>query len=159
MDADSVNKWLTLLANIGVLVGIIFLALEIQQSNRIALATTEISVRSQYKTNNELILANDAVAELLVKAYDANAEFSDAEIEKLYAFWFAHINTWMSIEIAYKNGLLPRATFELAIEDVPSILLSYPALQPIARDSVATFRSGADSQVHAAIREVLEDAD
>jgi hypothetical protein len=159
LDANSVNKWLTLLANIGVLVGIMFLALEIQQSNRIALATTEISVRSQYKTNNELILANDVVAELLVKAYDANAEFSDAEIEKLYAFWFAHVNTWMSIEIAYKNGMLPRTTFEFALEDVRSLLLGYPALQPIARDAISEFRAGAGADVRAAIREVLEDID
>lgn len=28
----------------------------------------------------------------------------------------------MSIEIAYKNGMLPRATFELALEDVRSLL-------------------------------------
>lgn len=141
------------------LVGIIFLALEIRQSNRIAIAATEISVRDQYKAINELVVANDAVAELIAKAHDANAEFSDAEIEKLYGFLYAHINTWMSIEIAYSNGMLPRETFDLALEDVRGVLNDYPALKPLARASMLHFTSVADSHVHRAMRDVLEDTD
>lgn len=159
MHTERINKWLTLLANFGVLVGIIFLAVEVRQSNRIAIATTEISVRDQFKTNNELVLANDAVAELLVKAADADAEFSAVETEKLYAYLYAHINTWMSIEIAYENGMLPRATFEVALDDVRGVLQDYPALQPLVRETMGSFPSVTDSHVYAAMREVLEDID
>lgn len=159
MDTEKLNKWLALLANIGVLVGIIFLALEIRQSNRIALATTEISVRDQFNINNELVLANDTVAELLVKAYDADADFSDVEIAKLYGYWYAHVNTWMSIEIAYKNGMVSRATLEVALADVRGVLHDYPALKSPAREATDWFPSIADSEVQAAIREALEDVE
>ena len=33
MDSDRLNRWLTLGANVGVLIGIVFLAFELQQNN------------------------------------------------------------------------------------------------------------------------------
>ena len=121
--------------------------------------TTEISIRNQFKTNNELVLANDAVAELLVKAADANAEFSAVESEKLYAFLYPYINTWTSIEIAYENGMLPRATFDLALDDVRIVLQYYPAPRPVAREVMVSYPSEADSNVYAAMRQELEDVE
>jgi hypothetical protein len=159
MHTENVNKWLTLLANTGVLIGIIFLALEIRQSNRIAIASTEISIRDQFKTINELVLANDAVAELLVKAKDANAELSDVEIEKLFSYLYAHINTWMGIEVAYENGMLTDATFEITLDDVRAVLGAYPAMKPIAQEIMDQYPWAKDSPVYGAIREVLEDID
>jgi hypothetical protein len=159
LDTERVNKWLTLLANLGVLVGIVFLVVEVRQSNRIAIATTEISVRDQFRSNNEIVLANDAVAELLVKAADANAEFSDAETEKLYAYFFACINTWKSIEIAYENGMLPSATFDVVLDDVHVVLQDYPALRPIAQAWIISYQSEADSNLYAAIRAEVEGID
>jgi hypothetical protein len=157
LHTERINKWLTLLANFGVLVGIIFLAIEVRQSNRIAIATTEISVRDQYRSNNELVLANDAVAELLVKAADANAEFSAVETEKLYAYLYVYINTWKGIEIAYENGMLPLSTFDVALDDVRNVLQDYPALRPLAREFMVYYPSEADSNVNKVMREELED--
>ncbi len=159
MHTERVNQWLTLLANLGVLVGIVFLAAEVRQSNRIAIATTEISVRDQFRSNNELVLANDAIAELLVKAADANAEFSYAETEQLYAYLFILINTWKSIEIANENGMLPRATFDVVFDDIHVVLQDYPALRPIARSWVVSYPSEADSKLYAAIRAEVEGID
>jgi hypothetical protein len=147
------------LANFGVLIGIVFLAVEVKQSNRIAVATTEISVREQFRSNNETVLANDAIAELLVKAADANAEFSEVEIEKLYAYLFLSINTWKSIEIAYENGMLPRATFDVVLDDLRVVLRDYPAVRPLAQSWIDSYQSEADSNVYAAIRAELESID
>ena len=159
MHFERINKWLTLLANIGVLIGIVFLVVEVRQSNRIAIATTEISVRDQYRSHNELVLANDAIAELLVKAADADAEFSAVETEKLYAFLYGYINTWKSIEIAYENGMLPRATLDVVLDDVRIVLRDYPAIRPVARDWIASYQSEADSNLYGAIRDELESID
>ncbi len=156
MNTEKINKWLTLLANIGVLIGIIFLAVEVRQSNRIAIAATEISVRDQFRTNNEVVLANDAVAALLVKAADIDAEFSAVETEKLYAYLYAHMNIWMSIEIAYEYGMLPRTTFEVSLADISGVLRGYPALRPLARDTMSAYPSYRDSHIYAAMREALE---
>ena len=131
LKTKRINKWLTLLANIGVLVGIVFLAIEVRQSNRIAVAATEISIRDQFNSINEQILANDGLANLLVIATDANAVFSAVETEKLYAYMYLSVNTWTAIEIAYENGMLPRSTFNETLVDIRVVLQDYPALQPL----------------------------
>ena len=41
MDSDRLNRWLTLVANIGVLIGLALLVIEIRQSNLLALAEIE----------------------------------------------------------------------------------------------------------------------
>jgi len=156
LHTERINKWLTLFANFGVLIGIIFLAVEVRQSNRIAVAATEISIRSQFSSIHELVLANDAVAELLAKAEDANAEFSAVETEKLWAFLYGYINTWMGIEIAYENGMLPRSTFDEALDDIRIVLQDYPALQPLALEHVASYPSKAGSDVSKVMRESSE---
>ena len=83
MNPEPANKWLTLLANVAVLAGIVFLALEVRQSNHIAIAATEMSVWDKYVSLNRMALENDGVAALLVKAADRDAEFSPEEKEKM----------------------------------------------------------------------------
>jgi len=52
MNLDSLNKWLMLAANIGVIAGIIFLAIEIQQN----------SLSTQAQTRTELtVIANQMI--------------------------------------------------------------------------------------------------
>jgi hypothetical protein len=159
LNAEYVNKWLTLLANIGVLVGIIFLVAEIQQSNRIAIATTEISVRGQWVLHNEYILTNHAVTELLVNAADPDAKFSAVEVEKLNAFLYVNLNTWSATEIAYTQGMLPRATFELTLSDIREVLQDNPAWHPLVQETIDAYPSVADSHVYTAMRQALGDID
>lgn len=45
-------------ANIGVIAGIIFLVLEIQQSNRLVLVNAEYALRDSWGTINEAIYSN-----------------------------------------------------------------------------------------------------
>lgn len=143
------------MANFAVLLGILFLALEPRQANRIAIATNEISIRGQLRSANELILNNEDVAQLLVKAKNSDADFSPVETERLYAYLYASLNTWMSIEIAHANGMVTTATLEMVLEDIRGILTYYAAHQPLMRESLNEFPSLADTQVYVTIREVL----
>ena len=56
MKINDINQWLTLLANFAVLAGIIFLAMEIQQSNRIALSEQDRS-----RTEHIIALKNQMI--------------------------------------------------------------------------------------------------
>ena len=157
MDTDNLNKWGSLLANVGVLAGIVFLALEIRQSNRIAMATAEMSIRDHYFTQNQIVLTDDRVTELLVKAKDPNAEFSAIEAEKLDAYIYMQTNTWRAIEIAYMNGLLPHETFETIDHEARGNLRWYPGLRPIMERIVEEDMFEQDDRyVSDAIRRALE---
>lgn len=135
------------------------MAVEVRQSNRIAIAATEISIRAQFSTINEQVLENDGVAELLAKAAQDESAFSSEETEKLYAFMYLLINTWIGIEVAYDNGMLPRTTFDEALDDIGVNFRDYPALRPIAREHLTLYPSKADSEVYKVMKKHLSDTD
>jgi hypothetical protein len=66
MDIDKLNKWLTLVANFGVVAGIFFLAIEIRQnqtaieeSNRINVVESRRAEINQYNEWRALVIADD----------------------------------------------------------------------------------------------------
>lgn len=77
MASDQLSKWLTLLANIGVLAGLAILILEIRQNNEIAMAQIEQS-RSESLTQwrRERVI-NDHIAPLVAKMRALSSEYTD----------------------------------------------------------------------------------
>ncbi len=74
MNLDNLNKWLTLTANIGVIAGIAFLAVEIGQqresidrANIIAASTAEANLREISTSLNDTIISEPHVAQLYAK--------------------------------------------------------------------------------------------
>lgn len=147
MDSDRLNRWLYLGANVGVLVGLIFLALEIRQANRIAIAATEITVREGFGSLNETIYTNPETAALLAKARTAGAEFSDVEREMLDAFTARLTNIWRGIEEAYGNEMVSRATFDMAIADMKWTIDTYPSMRSFFEDWIEIYPSMAESEL------------
>lgn len=156
MDTAQLNKWLSLAANFGVIAGIIFLVFEIQQSNSIAIATTELSIRENYITFHEYTLLDENVAKLILKAGDANAEFTPLEEERIYAYVGLYINQWIATETAYRYGMLPRTSFEIVFEDIRGILGYSPAMKPYFREFITDYPSIDNFETTATIREVTE---
>jgi hypothetical protein len=120
MEFDRLNKWLTLIANFGVIAGIVFLALEIQQSNRIAVAGTEISVRNGFAAINHSIYSDPNLSKLLVRLADVDDELTIDEDMRVYAFVQQLLNTYLAIETANDNNMLP----ELTLLPPPSAVIS-----------------------------------
>jgi hypothetical protein len=68
MKDDRLNRWLSLAANVGVLVGIVFLALEINQNSDHLALQLEFSQPTQKIFDNNRTLMNPAVAAAFAKA-------------------------------------------------------------------------------------------
>ena len=158
MDTNRLNNWLTLAANLGVIAGIVFLAFEIRQSNRIALVANETEIRKSYADQNESIFTNKESAELLARAADADAEFDGTELEMLSAYVYTALNIWSAVEIGYENGMLPRQTLLDAQDDVCSYIKYYPAMHAILRSAMDDFPSGNDSKIYRTIKQSLDEA-
>lgn len=157
MDTDRLNRWLTLGANVGVLVGLFILVLEIQQNNRIGTATLEVAVREAFGSANESVYTNPETAALLAKAKTADAEFSDAEREMLDYYFGRHLNIYTGIEEAYANEMISKKTFDKALEDLQWTLNWYPGMRPIFEAYVEAYPSSADSEMIQAINRYLEE--
>ena len=147
MNLDKLNPWLAFAANVGVLAGILFLAVEIQQANRIARASTEIDIRGAYGVLNEGLYSEETgVAALFMKASEPDA-LSDEERFRLRAWLTQMVNQWVSIEIAYENEMAPEETFGVVLNDQEYAIESWPAVRPIFRQIVDSYGAIGDMEV------------
>ena len=62
MNVDSTNRWLTLIANVGVLVGLIFLALEIRQNTEVARSAVDLEITAMGTDFHMRVAENPALA-------------------------------------------------------------------------------------------------
>ena len=86
MDSDRLNKWLTLGANLGVLVGIIFLAVELRQNNENL--ATEVRATHFFSITDTwgMVAENPELAAAISKDFEKE-ELSSAENSQLQAYW------------------------------------------------------------------------
>ncbi|MHC4832080.1 MAG: hypothetical protein ACYTFT_17295 [Planctomycetota bacterium] len=90
---------------VAIVASLLFLAFEIQQSNRIAIASTEIGIRSGYSDCNRGLHSGDGVAELMSTAMEPDVELAPAEKLKVLMVVNDILNVWLSVETACDNGL------------------------------------------------------
>ena len=104
MNLDRVNQWLTLLANFGVIGGLIFLGLEIQQ-NTVAVQASAIQESTGVAREQLLMYAtNPSLIELILTPTEA---LSEIQIRQLAA---ATRSFWIGMQGLYgqwKMGVLP----------------------------------------------------
>lgn len=108
---DNLNKWLGLFANLGVLLGIVFLAIEIRQ-NTLYLKQGESNVTFDHATTSRLMTMDAGMAELVVKAYTDIESLSDVELFRFSQY----ANQWMwssyNIYLREANGYLEKGEWE-----------------------------------------------
>ena len=105
MDLDRLNRWLSLGANLGVMAGIIFLAVELQQNTVATQQSAATSFQDGFSEVELFIAGNQDFAELLVKGRNG-AEVSDAEQLRLMVFYGTILRQWQLNHLHYLSGTL-----------------------------------------------------
>lgn len=124
---DKLNQWLNLAANLGVLIGLIFLIVEFNQSNRIAVYSAESTRRTQYLAMNTSRIENP---EIIAKLMHPNPELDEiAWVQALYTAR-QQTNTWIDAEYAVINGLLSDETTKEIFRDIDIVVAEMPGLIP-----------------------------
>ena len=127
MDIDRLNQWLNLTASVGVMIGLIFLVIEINQSNRIASYSAEHSRRNQFIELNTVRIEN---SEVHAKLQAGQTDLSASEQTQALMMARQMINTWKDAEAAYDHGLLSDETFDTALKDISVTMEEVPGLIP-----------------------------
>jgi hypothetical protein len=86
VDSDRLNRWLTLLANTGVLIGIIFLAVELRQNNENLAAQQRAIHFTTISDGWTKVAENPQLSALIAKDF-AGEELSTPELIQLQALW------------------------------------------------------------------------
>ena len=129
MEPDRLNRWLNLVVNLGVIVGIAFLIVELDQTNRIARYTAEIGWRSQaIEINSNRIEYSETYAKLQAD----EAELTPSERAQALMMARQLFNFWINAESAYNLGLISDATLDRALIDISVVFKEAPGLIPFA---------------------------
>ena len=127
MKSERLSGWLPVFANLGVIVGIVFLIVELDQADRISRYAAENARRNQFmEINSSRIEYADVFAKI---------QANDTELtrpEKVQALMMVRqlMNTWFDAESAYNYGLLSEETFEGTLVDVSVSLTEAPGFMP-----------------------------
>ena len=136
---EKLNQWLTLIANLGVLIGIVFLSLEISQSNRIAISEAGTELQAIRLELNKAAWENTDVAELMVKLRDIEPGLTPVEEYKALSFAYMRINQAISINISFDNGFITEDSLQRNIRGELSVIRRLPGLIPYLKQAIEEF--------------------
>lgn len=101
------NEWLSLIANLGVLAGIIFLAIEIQQNTNIARATAYQQVSQEISTIRSMLLADAELDEVWGKYQDGSSlELNDRQARRVRTVLRSMFSAYENAYYFYTLGVM-----------------------------------------------------
>ena len=127
MKSERLSGWLPVFANVGVIIGIVFLIVELDQANRISRYSAENTRRSQFM---EINLSRIEYADVYAKIQANDTELTRPEKVQALMMVRQLMNTWFDAESAYNYGLLSEETFEGTLIDVSVSLSEAPGFMP-----------------------------
>ena len=127
MDSDRLNRWLTLGANIGVLIGIILLIVELDQNHDMMRAQTRNEISRATIDMIGMWAGNPSLADAIVRA-NRGEELGPAEAFMVRARNETVLRHWENIHYQYRQGLYDQSEFDASIATYSAIISQQPAL-------------------------------
>ena len=132
MNADRVNRWLTLGANTGVLIGIILLLVELDQNRDLVQAQIHQGRSDTWVANRFARADSEFVAPIIEKIYaagwpddmSATDGLTPIELRRLHDVFSAFAGDYDNLYYQYEQGYLDEEFFRHRIE--PSIRTMAP---------------------------------
>jgi hypothetical protein len=128
MKADKVNPWLTLIANVGVIAGIFFLAIEIRQNSDAIRAQTRAQLADGVTELFSVNMNDQGYASVLMKGNNLE-ELSPVEKYQYFRHRSAWIHYWNNVSYQYQMGLYDESEFALQISTIRRDMETYPGLK------------------------------
>lgn len=125
MNSDQLSRSLSILANVGVLAGLVFVAIELNQNTeQLALELQWQVTDRMYQNNRDLLGENPAA--ILAKAITEPQNLTFEEFQIANAILFNFLNVWEDRYFLYQAGLLEDSEWKsFVIEDI-RMTLGYP---------------------------------
>ncbi len=127
MDTDKLNRWLTLAANTGVLIGIILLVVELDQNREIIRAQTRNEISQGELELLGQIAGNPPLAEMLVRANQGHALSPDEEL-MVFVHSESVFRLWQNVHYQGRLGMYDEEEFEKHLATMERVLGRSPYL-------------------------------
>ena len=141
MDIDRLNRWLTLGANIGVLFGIVFLIIELNQTSEMNRGETRNQVASELSELLRDVGNNPQLADLIVRAENGD-ELTPAEVMQYRQRILSMLRYFENVHYQYRQGLYDEDEFSTQKEAWRKVYASSKTTVEIWCDYRMTFSIG-----------------
>jgi hypothetical protein len=126
VEPSTLNRWLTLGANIGVLVGIILLIVELDQNNDMMRAQTRHELAAGIVDLLQVPASNEQLADVIYRA-NSGEEITPRELFQFQLRTNALFRYWEDVHYQYRMGLYDESEFSKQ-RDAWKVSLSNSAL-------------------------------
>jgi len=151
MKFEKINGWLTLVANFGVLIGIVLLIVELNQNQKMMksqvrneIATEIVDILYQIASNKEL--AN------IRRRGDAGDSLSVDEYYRYDHIVTSFFRYWENVHFQYRNGLYDEGEFEYHMKAIMSAFQNNPGVQKLWCDTQDLFASEFKEDINAKLK-------
>ena len=118
MNTEKLNNWLSLTANIGVLIGLVFLAVEVRHAGNATELQTIESTTEGWLRLNELIISDPEVARIWVMGLYNPDELTDVDAIQFSMHLRMFSNQVMRVKSHYELGLASQEDYEFALQQL-----------------------------------------
>jgi uncharacterized protein YraI len=111
MDTDKANKWLSLIANLGVLAGLVFVAIELNQNTKATVSSASEQITNQSLDYFALGMDNQVIALARYKQ-SIGDELSGFERDQLWWHQYYNFRGFENVYLQYKRGYVEQTEWD-----------------------------------------------
>jgi len=127
MKLDSA-KLVEVVGVLAVVLSLLFVAFELQQSNRIAIGTAEYELLRDGNTVNQLIIENADLRTVMSKVRLSVSELTPDERAQVITYAFTQYSYWVAVLAAHEQSLVSDTFMSGTIVDVESNVQNTPGM-------------------------------
>jgi hypothetical protein len=155
MNPDGLNKWLTLVANVGVIAGLIFLGIEINQNTRATIASASEEITNQSLDYFALGMDNEVIARGLFKQATGR-ELDDFERDQLWRHQFYNFRVFQNVFMQYHRGFLEETEWNTYAVVLRSRLNNDPNARKMWEDTAGGWNPIFEAEVHSILARPID---
>ena len=110
VSADKINKWLALVANVAVVIGIVFVALQLNQNSRMMKTQTRNAITESI-LNFQFNAQTSGLRDVEEKGTRDLSSLTAEETRQLFQLYVSNLRLWENIHYQYRNGVFDEAEF------------------------------------------------
>ncbi len=129
MNTSKINEWLSLAGNFGVILGLVFLGVEISQSNRATIAATYQGRMSEIEASYQNAALSDYLPAIYEKIDNEGIEsITNIELRRIRDWETARIYRMQGQYFQYQQGFLDERSYQDLIRGIRAFLPTWEAV-------------------------------
>jgi len=136
-----------ILGAVAVFLTLLYLAVQIRQTNKTARFDTTRELMAQFNACNQLVATDATIREVLLK----ESELSVGEAEQLYSYVDMYCNALATTQMAFEQGLVDAVLWAAAVKDVGIQMNRWPSMRQPAKRWLSNYPDFKGSEVFKAI--------